>query len=586
MPFDSLLSDEYSQILEEERTLLWDLHDEVLQVEGAQDRVEQLRQVIQHLDEFFLLVVVGEFNSGKSTFINALLGQQLLEEGPTPTTREVGVLQYGETLSRANRGDHILYRFPLELLRYLNIVDTPGTNSVIRRHQKITLDFIPRADLVLFVLSADRPLTESERALLEIISQEWRRKVVFLLNKIDTKTPEEVEQILAYLREECRHLLALDALIFPLSAKEALAGKTLTSPTASPDGGALLERSGLPAVEEYITHTLNQQERLALKLLNPLHTAETIRAAVAADLEARLKVLEEDLKNIERITQQLEQAEVELQENHTRFLLEIQNALFQVRQEANQFIDDFIRLRNLRTLMSRQRIEEEFNQKVVGEATDQIEDTLTKAADWLVRRSMQLWNDTLDFYHGRMRRPEYEGKILGEAGRGFVYDRERIYEGVIRAARAKIAEFDYPAETRRIRQRFQDACLEIAGLGVGALGLGALLTALFSGLLWDITGVLAASMVAALSFYILPRKRRQARLGFEEKSEALVKDLQQTIAAQFDAYIRTTLEEIKQEVISPFARFCRSEYQQFQTHLGRLQALGEKLGDLERRIAR
>ena len=73
---------------------------------------------------------------------------------------------------------------PVELLRDLNIVDTPGTNAIHREHERLTREFVPRADLVLFVTSADRPFTESERAFLESI-RDWGKKIVVVVNKAD-----------------------------------------------------------------------------------------------------------------------------------------------------------------------------------------------------------------------------------------------------------------------------------------------------------------------------------------------------------------------------------------------------------------
>ncbi|NTU75650.1 MAG: dynamin, partial [Anaerolineaceae bacterium] len=54
---------------------------------------DALRQAVQQMDDLFLLVVAGEFNSGKSTFINALLGQKLLKEGVTPTTTQISITE-------------------------------------------------------------------------------------------------------------------------------------------------------------------------------------------------------------------------------------------------------------------------------------------------------------------------------------------------------------------------------------------------------------------------------------------------------------------------------------------------------------
>src|SRR5438552_2952980 len=138
----------------------------------ASDDLRRFEEARQQLDGLFLLVIAGEFNSGKSSFINALLGERVLPEGVTPTTDRINLLRYG-----AAPGEHLAEAFltertyPAELLRELNIVDTPGTNAIVRRHEELTRDYVPRADLVLFVTSADRPFTESERAFLEQVRQ-------------------------------------------------------------------------------------------------------------------------------------------------------------------------------------------------------------------------------------------------------------------------------------------------------------------------------------------------------------------------------------------------------------------------------
>jgi ribosome biogenesis GTPase A len=99
---------------------------------------------MRQLDAPFLLVIVGEFNAGKSAFINALLGQVLLPEGVTPTTTQIQLLRYGETLTRGIDPDGLqVVTAPVELLRDVHIVDTPGTNAIIRDHERLTTDFVP-----------------------------------------------------------------------------------------------------------------------------------------------------------------------------------------------------------------------------------------------------------------------------------------------------------------------------------------------------------------------------------------------------------------------------------------------------------
>ena len=119
-----------------------------------------LRSNVSIFPQLFLVVIVGEFNSGKSAVVNAMLGNSVVPEGILPTTNEITVIKYAESpaLERVEQDvDGLFVRYTsAELLKEINIVDTPGTNVILERQQRLTEEFIPRADLVLFVLSADR----------------------------------------------------------------------------------------------------------------------------------------------------------------------------------------------------------------------------------------------------------------------------------------------------------------------------------------------------------------------------------------------------------------------------------------------
>ena len=90
-----LVNPQVQVLLTRERTLLADLQAFLETQEAPRSEIEQARQSARNLDEAFLLVVVGEFNSGKSSFINALLGEAVLPEGVTPTTDRIYVIQHG-----------------------------------------------------------------------------------------------------------------------------------------------------------------------------------------------------------------------------------------------------------------------------------------------------------------------------------------------------------------------------------------------------------------------------------------------------------------------------------------------------------
>ena len=153
-------------------------------------------------------MVVGEFNAGKSAFINALVGAEVMPEGVTPTTSVINLLRFGPEPAVTMQADGVIVReYPAEFLDEITIVDTPGTNAIIREHEQLTQQFVPRSDMVLFVTSADRPFTESERAFMASI-RDWGKKIVVVINKADLLRDETgVAEVTEFVGENIERLL-------------------------------------------------------------------------------------------------------------------------------------------------------------------------------------------------------------------------------------------------------------------------------------------------------------------------------------------------------------------------------------------
>ena len=240
-----LLEPAHQDLVREERRLLSDLRTSLVRFGATDDNLAPLERSIEQLDELFLLVVVGEFNAGKSAFINALIGDPVMEEGVTPTTAQVTLIRFGETKSTSVLEPHLAaVSAPADLLREIHIVDTPGTNAVIREHERLTSSFVPRADLVLFVTSADRPFTETERAFLEQI-RDWGKKVVMVINKIDILADDrDRAEVRTFVSENARRLVGTTPEVFTVSARAAFRAKH-----GEP---ALWAASGFEPLERYI----------------------------------------------------------------------------------------------------------------------------------------------------------------------------------------------------------------------------------------------------------------------------------------------------------------------------------------------
>src|SRR5574339_148986 len=247
----SMLTDEQARFLREEKDALSEIRLALAELDVPRESLATLQEAILQLDELFLLVVVGEFNAGKSALVNAMLGQRVLPEGATPTTSRVTLVKWGELAAEQVMDENFsVYTYPLPLLKELNIVDTPGTNAVIRYHERLTDEFVPRSDLVLFTTSADHPLTESERQFLERILA-WGKKVVFALNKADIiEDDSALQEVRSFVLKHATRVLGDIPEFFPVSAR--LGQRALSEP--DPEKRQQLRSvSGLEALEQYIT---------------------------------------------------------------------------------------------------------------------------------------------------------------------------------------------------------------------------------------------------------------------------------------------------------------------------------------------
>ena len=196
----------------------------------AKDReVTLLLDLKSNLQNLFSVVVVGEFNAGKSSMINALLGSKFCKEGVVPTTATINMLRYGEgeeTGKSMRNKDYVELFLPVPLLKQVTIVDTPGTNAIIKEQTRLTKGFIPQSDLILFVTSAERPLTETEGKLMEYITT-WGKKVVMVLNKVDLFQGNEGDKdtVTEFVRENAEKILGTSPPVFAVAGREALKAK-------------------------------------------------------------------------------------------------------------------------------------------------------------------------------------------------------------------------------------------------------------------------------------------------------------------------------------------------------------------------
>lgn len=572
-----LLSEQQARLLAEERQTLGALQELLVEFGASSEMRASLERSIHQLEELFLLVVVGEFNAGKSAVINALLGQVLLEEGVTPTTVRLQRLTYGAEIARHAREaalDDITA--PITLLRELNIVDTPGTNAINREHEALTQDFIPRSDLVLFITSADRPFTESERCFLERI-RSWGKKVILVINKIDIlETLDDVARVEAFVAENAQRLLHFQPPLFSISARRALRAKMTGDAT-------LLAASRFTALEHYIHETLDQTERIRLKLHNPVGVGLRLVAEVNTSVESRLALLADDITTLRDLEQQATLYREDMRRDFRYRLAEIENVLYAFENRGQAYFDATLRLTRVFELLNRERLAAAFAHDVVGNVPQLIAQQVTEMIDWLVRHNLQQWQAVME--HLQARRAIHAERMVGQIGGAFVYDRDRLLDTVGRAAQQVIEAYDRVDEAEKVSAAVQLAVAETALVEVGAIGLGALLTALFTTSALDLTGIVAASTVAALGLFVIPAQRRRAKTELRARIAQLREQLLHTLTEQFERELEHSLHQIE-TAIAPYTRFVRAETTHLETLHETLQTLQHRLARLEVEIER
>ena len=230
-----------------------------------------IARAVEAFDRPLLVAVMGEFNAGKSSFVNALVGELVAPIGATPTTATINVLRYGsgggrtiyhdgttrdlpagsvgDFLGRLDDAESAAIRqvevfAPLESLRRVEIVDTPGLNSLRPEHEQVARDYLREADAIVWVFTAGQAAKATERDAL-IVARAADKKVLGVVNKIDRASPDEVAEVVRRIQAECGDLIDR---IVPLSARDALHARRR-------DDGAGIAASGLPVVEAALEST-------------------------------------------------------------------------------------------------------------------------------------------------------------------------------------------------------------------------------------------------------------------------------------------------------------------------------------------
>ena len=240
---------------------LTELRDHLSAEPNLEDFLPDIHRLLQQLDNPLSVAVLGEFNSGKSTLVNALLGEDVVPTGVLPTTAHPCVMGYGprkgvriayeegdledvdfatartKMKDEADEIARLDYTYPHPELRSINYLDTPGFNALDDRHERLAAEALEDAEAIIWLLDANQALSETEFSRLRSIPDSSLR-VILLVNKIDRfgdgdNRGDEVGEIVDYLEKHTGDQV-LD--ILAISALEAFEARTNTDEAEKDDG--------------------------------------------------------------------------------------------------------------------------------------------------------------------------------------------------------------------------------------------------------------------------------------------------------------------------------------------------------------
>ncbi|CAA0159656.1 putative transmembrane GTPase FZO-like protein [Arabidopsis thaliana] len=590
------LEDKQKLIVEMEKFVLRETIEIIHKAAPLMEEVSLLIDAVSRIDEPFLMVIVGEFNSGKSTVINALLGKRYLKEGVVPTTNEITFLCYSDLESEEQQrcqthpdGQYVCY-LPAPILKDINIVDTPGTNVILQRQQRLTEEFVPRADLLVFVLSADRPLTESEVAFLRY-TQQWKKKFVFILNKSDIyRDARELEEAISFVKENTRKLLNTEnVILYPVSARSALEAKLSTASLVGRDDlevsdpGSNWRVQSFNELEKFLysfldSSTATGMERIRLKLETPMAIAERLLSSVEALVRQDCLAAREDLASADKIISRTKEYALKMEYESISWRRQALSLINNARLQVVDLIGTTLRLSSLDLAISyvfkgEKSASVAATSKVQGEilapALTNAKELLGKYAEWLQSNTARGGSLSLKSFENKW--PTY---VNSKTQLGIdTYD---LLQKTDKVSLKTIQNLSAGTTSKRLEQDIREVFFVTVG-GLGAAGLSAsLLTSVLPTTLEDLLALGLCSAGGYVAIANFPY-RRQAIIGKVNK-------VADALAQQLEDAMQKDLSDATSNLVN-FVNIVAKPYrEEAQLRLDRLLGIQKELSDIRSKL--
>jgi small GTP-binding protein len=545
-----MVGEKYLELRSQLGTSLGSLTALAQQVGAPEETLQNLQNLANQLHQPFLFVVVGEVKSGKSSLLNALFGRDFCKVDVLPATDRIYVFTYGESERDAQLSEHVTERFrPIDFLKDFNIVDTPGTNTIVANHQEITEKFIPVADLIVFVFSVTNPWAASAWDFLRLLGREWKKRIVFVVQQADLRTSEEVEVVIRHLEQTILQILGDSCPIFAVSAKKAFLAKT------DPTQKSLWPESGLGALEEWINQTVSQSEERGGKLRSVAQTAQVITGGLRARVQGSLDILKSDQEKLTAIRGTFDSRKQQTQRQVGGFIREIEQAYDTCRTRGEKLLEERLTFgQTIKMIFSGGRWEKDFQDHVETDVRKEVQTRIEHALNLLETDLRSIWEDLqerVNLQFGADARKQVRAAIPA-----FLSQRQAVLQ------RLQLTLVEQMSDAR-IKEQLQDLFGETARwlrvpTGVAAAGgLATIIAALTHTAILDVTGTVASVAAVTGTLYAIWRRRKILRQYREEMNQKR-QELSRAVETQLRHAIDAFYHEVGQ-TFAPLESFCEAE---------------------------
>ena len=571
-----MIADSYLQLRTELETALSALLKLSSEMRRDPASLDTLQGLLTDIREPLLFVVVGEVKAGKSSLLNALFGQEFAKVDVLPATDKVYIFRYGEKESFVEVSPHLTERYqPIPFLRDFNVVDTPGTNTVVPQHQTITETFIPRADLVLFVFSVTNPWTQSAWTLLDLVQKKWLKNVVFVVQQADLRDPAEVDMIRRHLADTAMQKLGFTPPIFAVSARKALLART-----TGVDKERLWADSQLGPLEEQINHMVAESEARMLKLESTGRTAALMLGEVADEVRGSFETIRRDEEQLARVERFLEARKQQTLRQVGGFLRGIERACRDCSAHGTKLLQDKLTFwKSWRLIWRRAQWQEDFQHDVEKELRETVQPQVENAVELLETDLRGLWpqlQDTLESQFASAGKDRVTKTVPD-----FAQQRRELLRSIQLSLVERISGKGIEEQLAKVFAESATWLRVPAGVAAAG-GVATILSAMISASVADVTGIIATSAFVLGSVFAVGQRRKILK-AYDEQMETKCRELSQTIEHQMEHAIALFYNEVS-SAFQPLAAFCASERTRYEPLLKRVDELTQTFAALKTRL--